>query len=662
MKREEKMVGLLYKLTKTCDPRTPDSFYLGGTRMCDIPQLIDEFMRVWHMDYDKKMRRFWIFRPAVEWLFINERFITFTEYQELFKGTHTTGLASASKLTGKSVDDLYTRHPAFRIAGISSERRRQEFILNYKDDLSSYFELMRKKNRTLYIIFTSWHKVAIAKENRIHSWITGTPGSGKSELMKSMILQDIRQNMKKDCSIVIIDPNGDFAKEVAQFKENTDPIIQEKLVYIDLDLFKGEYTPVINPFQLHDNANRDREIDLTNQQIAKALEEICNSFGQPLTSQMQTILYNCTSVLLERDNSSLWDLQTMVNPAKNSPTAQPFIDEGRNSFNPATRSFFRQVWESVTSFKDSKAGIYTKTQRLLNMPSFSNMVTGESTINLKDAIDSNKLIIFNLAVGNLGDQAPLFIGKILISLLQSISFQKAGLEKEERKPVYLYIDEFQDFVSDSMIRILTQGRKYKMYLTIANQFVGQDMTTNEQDAILGTTKVKIIGGNSNKSHSTLSRETDAEIDLLKKLKLGQFMVKVAEAEPFILSSPTESLDNKNSMSKQEWEKVVAQQKKKYYRKKPINDILAQMIFQENNPQIDLLQTPPTDESVKQDPNRTTTTKPDLDVKFEDEIPPQDNQQREDDKNDDKNDPQKKKNNKPNKGKKKPPESGENENT
>ncbi len=107
------------------------------------------------------------------------------------------------------------------------------------------------------------------------------------------------------------------------------------------------------------------------------------------------------------------------------------------------------------------------------MPSFSNMVTGESTINLKDAIDSNKLILFNLAVGNLGDQAPLFIGKIIISLLQSISFQRAGLEKDERKPVYLYIDEFQDFVSPSMIRILTQGRKYKMYLTIANQFVGQ---------------------------------------------------------------------------------------------------------------------------------------------------------------------------------------------
>ncbi|WP_026993694.1 hypothetical protein [Flectobacillus major] len=68
-----------------------------------------------------------------------------------------------------------------------------------------------------------------------------------------------------------------------------------------MDLFKGEYTPVINPFQLHDNANKDREIDLTNQQIAKALEEICDSFGQPLTSQMQTILYNCTSVLLDKE-------------------------------------------------------------------------------------------------------------------------------------------------------------------------------------------------------------------------------------------------------------------------------------------------------------------------------------------------------------------------
>lgn len=592
---------LLYKLTKTCDPRTPESLFLGGTRMCDIPQLTDEFMRAWHIQYHKKMKRFWILRPLVEWMFINYRFVTFEEFQEVFKGSHTSAVQRQG--SGKPVDDLHTRHPVYRLLDIKTEKARQQFVMNYKkDDLSSYFAVMKKKNRRLYVIFHTWHKVAIDKKHRLHSWITGTTGSGKSELMKSMILQDIRNNMKKDCSIVVIDPNGDFTKEIAQFKDNTQPFMRDKLMYVDLDLFKGDYTPVINPFQLYETANKDREIDLTNQQIAKALEEICNSFGQPLTSQMQTILYNCTSILLNRPGSSFWDLHTIVNPTKNFPLAQPLIEEGRNSNNPATRSFFRDVWEKIASFKDSKAGIYVKTQRLMNMDSFANMVTGESTIKLKEAIDSNKLILFNLAVGNLGDQAPLYIGKIIVSLLQSISFQRAGLEKKDRKPLYLYIDEFQDFVSPSMIRILTQGRKYKMYLSIANQFVGQGMTNEEQDAILGTTKIKIIGANSVKSLGVLSKETDAEIAILKKLQVGEFMVKVGEAEPFVLHSSTQSLDNKNAMTEKQWNQIIAEQKRKFYTRKPTDDILKQMKEREQHPD-SLYDAPPTNETVKHTPDR-----------------------------------------------------------
>lgn len=621
MKVAEKMVNLLYSRTNTCDPRTPESLYLGGTRMCDIPQLVDEFMTVWHIEYNRKMKRFLFLRSMIEWLFIKERFVKFSEFQEIFKGTHTQGLQK--ERSGKTLDDLMIRYPIFRLAGVRSEVARQQFIMNYKEgDLKSYFAFMLRKNRRLYAIFHDWHRVAIDKRHRIHTWITGTPGSGKSELMKSMILQDIRKNLKKDCSIVVIDPNGDFTKEVAQFKENKEPFMRDKLVYIDLDLFKGEYAPVINPFQLQENANKDREIDLQNQQIGKALVEISESFGQPLTAQQQTLMYNCINVLLEMDNTSLWDLHTLVSLEKNNADTAPLVEAGKNSQNPSVRNFFRNMWESVSSFKVSKEGVLVKTTKLLGMPSFANLISGKSTLNLKDSIDSNKLILFNLAIGNLGDEAPIYIGKIIVSLLQSISFQRAGIDKEYRKPVYLYIDEFQDYVSPSMIRILTQGRKYKMFLTIANQFVGQGMAREEQDAIFGTTKVKIIGANSYKTLTALSNETDAEIEILKKLQVGEFMVKIADGQPFILNSSVESLDNKNAMTPEQWNQVVKEQKAKYYRKKPIDDILQEMIRKENNKHINLINTPPTDTSVKQTPKRDIPkNKTDFGAKFA-EIPPQ----------------------------------------
>lgn len=609
MKIGDKMVSLMYKLTNTCDPRTPESLYLGGTRMCDIPQLVDEFMMLWLIEYDKKMWRFWIFRPLVEWLFINERFVKFSEFQEVFKGTNTSGLSrglfSSYKDQGESkIDDLKIRHPIFRLAGIGSEKARQQFIMNYKeDDLTSYFAFMKKKNPVLYTIFHDWHKVAVPKKYRIHSWITGTPGSGKSELMKSMILQDIRQNLKKDCSIIVIDPNGDFTREVAQFKENAEPAMKNKLMYLDLDLFKGHYTPVINPFEIQATDNLEREIDLQNQQIGQALVEICESFGQPLTNQQQTLMYNCVNVLLEREGSSLWDLHTFASLAKNDVHSLPLVEAGKNSNNPSIRNFFRTMWENIASFKESKAGVLVKTTTLLGMPSFANLISGPSTINLRNALDNNKLVLFNLAIGNLGDKAPIYIGKIIVSLLQSLSFQRAALEKEERKTVYLYIDEFQDYVSDSMIRILTQGRKYKMYLTVANQFVGQGMDSEEQDAIFGTTKIKIIGANSFKSLNALSKETDAEIAILKKLQVGEFMVKIADGEPFILHGSIESLDNKNAMTDRQWQQIVQEQKANYYRKRPIDDVLAYMKQLEDDPNA-ILNTPPTDESTQQPIDRT----------------------------------------------------------
>lgn len=141
-----------------------------------------------------------------------------------------------------------------------------------------------------------------------------------------------------------------------------------------------------------------------------------------------------------------------------------------------------------------------------------------------------------------------------------------------------------------------------MYLTIANQFVGQGMNYEEQDAIFGTTKIKIIGANSFKSLNALSKETDAEIAILKKLQVGEFMAKIADGEPFILHSSTESLDDKNAMTDRQWQQTVKEQKAKYYRKRPIDDVLAYMKSLEDDPNA-ILNTPPTDDSTQKPTDR-----------------------------------------------------------
>lgn len=611
MKIKESMYWLARKLTNTCDPCTPDSMYIGGFRIADLPQRIDDFMRLWLINYEKMMWWFWIFRPLVEWLFIKRRFINYTEYQAIFDEEVTKPLRSTKIRDSSTIlSDIHVRYPVFRLAGVTSERRRQEFILRYKNDTDSYFHFMKEKNMKLYNIFFEWHKAAIPTEHRIHSWITGTPGFGKSELMKSMILQDIRTNLKKNTSIVVIDPNGDFVKEVAQFKELSDPEMQKKVIYIDPDLFNGEYSAVLNPFDLFDK-NSEKEIVLTNQQLSKALSEIFEAEKQPFTNQMKAILYNCTTVLLEMQNSSLWDLQQFMVKDRNAD----LIQRGLQSQFPATRLFFRDKFDDK-QYIESKNGIYTKIQRLLNIPYFANMVTGRSSINLGQSINDNKLILINLSFGKIGDEAPTFIGKVLIALLQSVAFQRASLEKNERNPVYVYCDEFHDLINPSIMKILTQARKYKMFMTVANQFVGQGMTTEEEETLLSTTKVKLIGYNSNKSLQALSKETDAEMKLLKKLSRGRFMVKIGQGEPFILEASKESLDNKNSMTDKTWNAIVQQQKSKYYRKKPTDAIMARIEATNNGSSEQLYQQAPTPESVKFEPRRSAVKqKPQFNPKY-----------------------------------------------
>ncbi|XAI96380.1 hypothetical protein [Microcystis phage Mwe-JY31] len=612
----EKLISLLYKITKTTHPRTPGSYYIGGMRMADVPQCLDDFIHLWHTEYDKRMKQFGLFRGLVERRFVNERFIKYSEYLEIFERSR---IATASGIDEK-ITDVMIRYPAYQLAGIKNEKARQEFLMNYVPTPESYFALMKKLNPTLYTIMHEWHDVAIKQEDRLHTWVSGTTGVGKSELIKSMILQDLKTNMQQDASMVIFDPNGDFAEEIAKFKEFTDPVMRDKLVYIDLDLFNGVHTPIINPFDIDLDTSQeeiDRIADLTNQQISAALEEICNSFGQPLTSQMQAILYNLTHVLLHRKNSTFWDLHTLVHPAKNHPPAVKLVQEGKDSTNPGTRGFFRDTWEVVPSFKDSKAGIYMKTLRLMNMPSFANLISGESTVKLGKLIEENKIIIFNLAIGKLGDQAPKFIGQILISLLQSIVFQRASIEKTKRKPLYLYIDEFSHFVTPSVMNILTQGRKYKTYLTVVNQFVGQGMSTEQLDTILGNTKIKLMGNNSNKSHNVMAKETDAEVEIMKKLKVGTFMCKIGEGEAFVLSGSTKSLNNTNSMSEQERQAIIEDQKDKYYKYKPVSAVLESMMeYEAQGP----FSTIPEDKTTVKPRNNAGKGKRQQDIDFEPAIP------------------------------------------
>jgi hypothetical protein len=136
------------------------------------------------------------------------------------------------------------------------------------------------------------------------------------------------------------------------------------------------------------------------------------------------------------------------------------------------------------------AAIQNKIGQLLSNPMLRNII-GQvtSTVDIRHAMDSGKIILCNLSKGNLGEDESAFLGSMLVTKFQLDAMSRADISEHDRKDFYLYVDEFQNFATESFATILSEARKYRLNLTMANQYVGQLLIDNSnttlKDAIFG---------------------------------------------------------------------------------------------------------------------------------------------------------------------------------
>ncbi len=173
----------------------------------------------------------------------------------------------------------------------------------------------------------------------------------------------------------------------------------------------------------------------------------------------------------------------------------------------------------------------------MNFSVFSDFFCGNSTIDIRQAIDEKKVIVFNLSKGKLGDYSSSYIGMMVVAIIQNLIFHRANISADLRTPIRIYIDEFQDFVNKSAEEIFVQGRKYNVGLTVASQIVGQKMTTEMTKIVLGNTDIKFVGVNGYQSLNVMSRETNTEIEKLHQLSVGRFFCKIFNGQSFVLEVP-----------------------------------------------------------------------------------------------------------------------------
>lgn len=466
---------------------------------------------------------------------------------------------------------------------------RERFIAINKPTFSWYFQLLQEKNIKIASFFLRRLPALIPEEDRKrHTYICAQTGSGKSELLKILVYSYLR---KPDyCSIVVIEPHGDLCEEIARFRENARPPIRpdyfneaqrekinnspagqifnfvssldlgdfnNRLVYIDPTLY-DDFTPSINPFQLNDKS--EKSIDVTSQQLKDVFEELLR--GSSLSLQMETILIPCISVLLRMENATIKDLQIFMDDERNAQ----LVRIGTQSPNEAHREFFKNAF-FAKSYSPTKQSIYTKIQSLLNSPGFASFIAKPSTIDLEAELEAKKLILFNLNKGKMGKDSSEAVGRFIVATIQGIILRRANIEKSARVPAHLFIDECQNYVSPKIEEFLTELRKFGLHLTLANQFIGQNMDTQFKNALLSSTSIKIMGMNNVGSLSVLAKETGADVEELQQLKVGEFFMKCGGRAPLKIYVPEFLMGNKNSMNPHLWNQTKALQKARYYQAK-----------------------------------------------------------------------------------------------
>jgi len=313
-------------------------------------------------------------------------------------------------------------------------------------------------------------------DRRRHIYVVGKTGTGKTTLLQNMVIDDIRAGK----GVGLIDPHGDLAKEII---EHIPEDRVQDVIYFDPS--DTEYPIAFNPLE----KVRDEHRHLIASSIMAVFEKI---WPDVWSARMQYILNNSLLALLEFPNATLLGIMRMLSDKK-------FRKEVVNELtDPVVKSFWINEFGQYSDrlAVEAVAAIQNKVGQFVANPLIRNIMgQPHSSLNLRQAMDDGKIIIANLSKGQIGEDNSALLGAMLITRLQMAAMSRVDISEEERKDFYLYIDEFQNFSTESFASILSEARKYRLNLTLAHQYIAQlidDNNTKVRDAIFGNVGTMVL--------------------------------------------------------------------------------------------------------------------------------------------------------------------------
>ncbi len=291
-------------------------------------------------------------------------------------------------------------------------------------------------------------------DRRRHVYLIGKTGMGKTTLMENMIYQDIKAGR----GVALVDPHGDFVEKILDYIPSYR--VNDVVYFNPADI---DYPIAFNILESLDPKTRH----IAASGLIGVFKKLwADSWGP----RLEYLLRNAILALMEYPNSTILGvMRVLVDKNFRKKVVAQVKD-------PIVKAFWTEEYTKYSNSFQVEAinPIQNKVGQFISNPLIRNIIGQvKSSFNVRELMDNNKILLLNLSKGRIGEDASALLGSMMITKIQLAAMERVNIPEEERKDFYLYVDEFQNFATESFADILSEARKYRLNLIITNQYIEQ---------------------------------------------------------------------------------------------------------------------------------------------------------------------------------------------
>lgn len=296
------------------------------------------------------------------------------------------------------------------------------------------------------------------EDRQRHIYIIGKTGTGKSKFLQSMILQDFAEGK----GLCFIDPHGDAVEELLGM---VPPERAEDVIYFN----PGDTERPMGLNLLEATTEDQKHFVATN--VINMMYKLFDPYKTGIVGpRFEHAVRNAILTVLAEPGSTFVELMRVLTDSRYVQELLPKVQD------PIIRRYWTDQIAQTSDFHKSEVLDYitSKFGRFVTNKMIRNIIgQSESAFSFRDVMDNGKILLINLSKGLIGEENSSFLGLVLVPRILMAAMSRADMDEDKRRDFYLYVDEFQNFATPDFAQILSEARKYRLNLIVANQFVGQ---------------------------------------------------------------------------------------------------------------------------------------------------------------------------------------------